>query len=139
MPYILKSYYSPRQLIFFLGEGTLIFLAVNLVHLLFSTYEPLPSSIHLYGFRALVFTAVFLLSLYFFDLYDLGDILSFPDVSARFIEAFGIGCIIIAFLYYFFPLVVIPAPIFWPSLFAVFISICIWRYLYNHVLNQKMF
>ncbi len=139
MPYILKNYYSPRQLIFFLGEGMLIFFSVNFVHLYFSAIETLPNSIQLYGFQALVVTAVFLLSLYFFDLYDLGDILYLPDVSARIIEAFGIGCIIIAILYYFFPFIVIPAPIFWPSLAAVFISVCLWRYLYNHILNQKMF
>ncbi len=139
MPYILKNYYSPRKLFFFFGEGVLIFLSVNFVHLFFSYYEPLPGSIYLYGYRAMVLTAVFILSFYFFDLYDLGEILSFPDVSSRFIQAFGIGCIILAFLYYFFPRVVIPSFIFWPSLAAVFISVCLWRYLYNHILNKKMF
>jgi len=139
MPYILKNYYSPRKLIFFFGEGVLMFTAINAIAFLLSSPQEYLDAIFLYGFRAIVFTSTFLLAFYFFDLYDLAEILSPPDVAARALQAFGIGCIMLATLYYFFPLCAIPNQIFWPSLAAVWISFCIWRYLYNQILNQKMF
>ena len=139
MPYILKKYYSPRNVFFFLGEGILIFLSVNIVYFIFRGTETFLDSIFLYGIRALVVTATFQISLYFFDLYDLGEILSLQDVAPRILLAFGVGCITLAFLYYLFPFCVIPTRIFWPGFIAVCTSIFSWRYLYNQVLNKKMF
>jgi len=139
MPYILKKYYSPRKVFFFLGEGLLIFLSVFTVYMFFMDTETFLNVIFLYGIRALIVTATFQLSLYFFDLYDLGEILSPPDVAARILQAFGVGCIVLAFFYYFFPFCVIPTRVFWPGFAAVCISVLLWRYLYNHILNKKMF
>lgn len=117
----------------------LIFLSVNTVYALFEGIETFLNTIILYGFRAFLLTATFQLSLYFFDLYDLGEIQSPPDVAARIIQAFGVGCIVLAFFYYFFPLILIPTHIFWPGFTAVCATVFLWRYLYNHILNKKMF
>lgn len=87
----------------------------------------------------MIFTLVFLLSLYFFDLYDLAETTTPSDVTARAIQAFGFGCIVLAVLYYLFPFFIIPSRIFWPSFIAVSLSVALWRFLYNHILNQKMF
>ncbi len=139
MPYILQKYYSPRVVLFFLGEGLLIFLSVYSVYNFLKGSEFFAETIFLYGFRALVVTVTFQLSLYFFDLYDLGESLSPPDVAARILQAFGVGCIALSFFYYFFPLCMIQTRMFIPGFAAVCISVFIWRYLYNHVLNKKMF
>jgi sugar transferase (PEP-CTERM system associated) len=139
MPYILKNYYSPRKLFFFVGEALLIFFSVNLIYVLLSGRDPYLDSLILHIYRTIIFTAIFLLCLYFFDLYDLGEILHPPDVASRALQAFGIGCIMLAFIYYFFPITVIPGHIFWPGLFAVSCSVALWRFLYNQILNRKMF
>ena len=110
MPYILKKYYSPRQVFFFLGEGLLIFLSVIAVYIFFRGTETFVDTIFIYWMRALVVTVTFQLSLYFFDLYDLGEIISPPDVVARFLQAFGVGCIVLAIVYYCFPLCMIKNP-----------------------------
>ncbi len=139
MPFILKKYYSPRNLFFFLGEGLLIFLAVNAVYFLFEGQDLYKEFVFLFIFRSALVTIIFQLSLYFFDLYDLAESHAPPDVAARILQAFGVGCVLLAFFYYVFPITVIPTRIFWPGFIAVCLSVFIWRYLYNHVLNKKMF
>ncbi len=124
---------------FFHGEGLLIFLSLNAVYAYYRGSELFVSTLLMCGFRAFVVTATFQLSLYFFDLYDLGESLSPTDVAARILQAFGVGCMALGFLYYFFPLSVIPTNVFWPGFIAVCVSVFLWRYLYNHVLNRKLF
>ncbi len=139
MPFILKKYYSPRSLFFFLGEGLLIFLSVNAVYLLFEGQAAYKEFVFLFVFRAALVTIIFQLSLYFFDLYDLAENHAPPDVAARILQAFGVGCVLLAFFYYVLPITVISTRIFWPGFTAVCLSVFIWRFLYNHVLNKKMF
>ncbi|MDW7773812.1 MAG: TIGR03013 family PEP-CTERM/XrtA system glycosyltransferase [Desulfobulbaceae bacterium] len=139
MPYILKKYYPPRNVFFVLGESLLIFLSITLVYMAFRGTENFMEIITLYGVRALVVTIIFQSSFYFFDLYDLGGFLSFHDAAARILQSFGVGCIFLAFFYYIFPIYIIPNRIFWPGFLAVCTAVFLWRYLYNYVLNKKMF
>ncbi len=137
MPLILKQYYSPRQVLFFFGEAILVFAAINLVYLTATGPASYTSSAPLFLSRSFIVTAIFLLCLYFLDLYDLSEIRSSADVIARAAQAFGISCIILAFIYFCFPLSIIPTHIFWPSLGAVAISVGIWRLLYNYIINKR--
>lgn len=139
MPFILKKYYSPRKVFFFLGESLLIFLSVISVYLYFRDAEIFHDIIVLYGLRALLITITFQLSLYFFDLYDLGEIRLPSEVAVRILQAFGIGCIALAFFYYLFPICMIPLRIFWPCFITVCTTIFVWRYLYNQVIDKKIF
>lgn len=139
MPYIFKSYYSPRKLVFFFGEGLLIFLAVNSVALIYSQNGASTVELSLVLIKTLLFTGIFLLTFYFYDLYDLGEISSVPNIVSRVTQAFGVGCVILASIYYYFPLFNIPTTIFWPGLSAVGLSICLWRIVYDQVINKKMF
>lgn len=45
----------------------------------------------------------FQLCLYFFDLYDLNSGISMPETVTRITQAFGVGCIVLAILYYLIP------------------------------------
>ena len=139
MPSIFKQYYSPRQILFFGGEALLIFFSINIVYLTLIGPWSYQDSIGVYFSRTLLVTAIFIFALYLLDLYDLSEVRKTSDVVARFAQAFGIGCIILAILYYFFPLAIIPNYIFLPSLLAVAIAVGFWRFLYNYVINKKIF
>jgi hypothetical protein len=139
MPFILKKYYPARNVFFFLGEGFLIFLAVNGVYYLFRGPHPYGEVVFLYGMRALLVTTIFQLSFYFFDLYDLSGKVAAAEVLARIMQAFGVGCIVLAFVYYFFPIIMISSRVFWTGYGAICASIFLWRFVYNKALDRKMF
>ncbi len=139
MPYILKKYYPLRNVIFLIGEGGLIFIVINSVYFFFIGQELYTDQIALYGARALVVTLTFQICLYYFDLYDLSVIPSFSDTATRIIQAFGFGCIALAFFYYFFPIITISTNIFWTGYLVICLSIAIWRYCYTRILNRRMF
>lgn len=139
MPYILKKYYPPRNIIFFVGEGLLIFLAINIMYLFFAGHEQYIAEIVLYGSRAFVVTLTFQICLYYFDLYDLSVIPSFSDSATRITQAFGFGCIALAGIYYLFPVIIISAKIFWVGYLTICLSIAIWRFFYAYILDRRMF
>ncbi len=137
---LLKKYYPVRNVLFFLGEGLLIFLTINLAYLFFSG-----PAIYQIDFlndvvRAAVVTIVFQVCLYFFDLYDLSVITTdLVDWLARIVQAFGFGCIILAVIYYLVPEMVISTKIFWTSYIVICLAIVLWRLLYFRILNARLF
>jgi sugar transferase (PEP-CTERM system associated) len=137
---LLRKYYPVRNVLFVLGEGVLIFLTINLVYVLFSGWgiyciDCFPDAV-----RALIVTVVFQLCLYFFDLYDLSVInTQVTDCLSRIVQAFGVGCIILAGIYYLLPQVVISTRIFWTSYFIICLAIVVWRLLYFRILNDRLF
>jgi sugar transferase (PEP-CTERM system associated) len=139
MPFILNKYYPARNIFFFFGEGALIFLAVNCVNLIFKGTQLYGEAFSLYILRALLVTLIFQLSLYFFDLYDLSGRLAGAEVFARVMQAFGAGCVVLAVVYYFFPVIIISSRVFWTGYGAICASILFWRFVYNKVLDRKMF
>jgi len=139
MPYILKKYYPVRKVLFFLGEGSLIFLAINGVYLFFSGIDIYRIEFLQDATRALIATLVFQLTLYFFDLYDLKRITSFMDTATRMLQAFGIGCIILAGVYYSFPQLGISTTVFFSSYLAICLALAAWRATYYIILRKKLF
>ena len=140
MLYLLKKYYPVRKVLFVLGEGLLIFLSINLVYILFSGWEIYRIDCCIDAIRALLVTVIFQVCLYFFDLYDLSVInTSFADWFSRIVQAFGIGCIVLAIFYYLVPDVVISTYIFWASYILICLAIVFWRLLYFRILNKRLF
>jgi sugar transferase (PEP-CTERM system associated) len=139
MPTLFNKYYPVRKIFFFLGEGVLIFASVLGILIFFSSWKIfliVPSE---YTIRSLAVTVVFQLSLYFFDLYDLRKPGTTTDTFIRMMQAFGVGCIILALLYTLFPSIIISTSIFWSSYFIICISLLSWRSLYYLVLEKKLF
>lgn len=138
MPYIFKKYYPLRNIVFFQGEGLLIFISLNVVYFLWEGagggYD-----IGLYLLRTLVVTLIFQLCLYYFDLYDLSIITGLADNITRISQAFGFGCIALGLLYYLFPVVIISTKVFLSAFLAICASITLWRFLYFWVLERKLF
>ena len=139
MPYILNKYYPIRNLFFFVGEGLLIFSGLNLGYFFYRGPGSYTDAIGLYGFRALVATFVFQLILYFFDLYDLGKKISTAESIARTVQAFGVGCIVLAIIYFLFPVFMLTSVIFWYGYAIICLCIFGWRFSYNYVLDKRMF
>lgn len=139
MPYSLKKYYPVRKVLFFLGEGLLIFLSINIVYLLFSGIEIFRIEFLQDATRALIATMVFQLTLYFFDLYDLKKNRSFMDTATRMLQAFGTGCIILAGVYYSFPHLGLSSVIFFSSYAAICLALTAWRAAYYMILKKGIF
>lgn len=139
MPYILKKYYPARNIAFFLGEGLLIFAAISGVYLFAEGFAHYTDALHLYVLRAALVTIVFQVCLYYFDLYDLSIIPSYSDTATRITQAFGFGCILLALLYYLFPVTTISTRIFLIGYAFVCGVIAVWRFLYILVLDRRMF
>lgn len=126
-------------MLFFLGEGGLIFASVFGILLLFSGWSIFIIDPYEHIIRALAVTLIFQLSLYFYDLYDLRKPGTTTDTFIRMMQAFGVGCIILAFLYALFPSIIISTVLFWKSYLIICISLLAWRSLYHLVLEKKLF
>lgn len=122
-----------------MGEGLLIFSGINLGYFFYKGSVSYTEGVGLYGFRAIVATIVFQLTLYFFDLYDLRKKLSAAESIVRTVQAFGVGCIVLAIIYFLFPVLMISSVIFWHGYAIICLCIFGWRFLYNYVLDRRMF
>ena len=71
MPYVCNKYYHFRDIVFFFGEGLLIFLSLLAVDWLYRGDFMFRMNLFNDMYRSGVVTVVFQMSLYFFDLYDL--------------------------------------------------------------------
>ncbi|TKB26681.1 TIGR03013 family PEP-CTERM/XrtA system glycosyltransferase [Desulfopila sp. IMCC35006] len=139
MPTLVNKYYPLRTIVFFLGEGALIFSSLLIVDwvmlgpgLFF--LDLLPNS-----FRAILVTIIFQLCLYFFDQYDLRNEVSLINTFTRMTLAFGVGCILLGGVYYSIPFMIISTRIFWLGYLVICLSVALWRGAYNHILRKRLF
>jgi len=139
MPYIFNRYYPVRNILFFLGEGGLIFLSLILVYWFFKGTAIMLIDLPMYGQQALLVTVIFQLCLYFFDLYELRANLTLPGTATRVTQAFGVGCIVLAGFYYLLPTISIPTRIFWTSYFILYLLVLGWRASYYYILQKRLF
>ncbi|OQX09709.1 MAG: hypothetical protein BWK76_21835, partial [Desulfobulbaceae bacterium A2] len=139
MPYILKQYYPVRNILFILGEGLLILLAIMGTTLLYEGRQEMLFALHLYTLRALVVTIILQVCLYFFDLYDLSRDSKIDETVLRFIQAVGTSCILLSPLYLFVPSLLIRNKIFLTGYLIVCAALFIWRLLYYLILQQRLF
>jgi sugar transferase (PEP-CTERM system associated) len=139
MPYLFNKYYPVRKLLFFLGEGFLIFASVLGTLLLFSSWKLFLVAPAEFTIRALAVTFVFQLTLYFYDLYDLRKPGTTADTFIRMMQSFGVGCILLAVLYTLFPSIIISTTQFWGSYLIICLTLLAWRSLYYLILEKKLF
>jgi sugar transferase (PEP-CTERM system associated) len=138
MPYIFKKYYPIRHIVFFLGEGILIFFAIG------STYFYLEGGswavdMPLLVSKAILVTITFQFCLYLFDLYDLSFSQALTDTVTRILRSFGIGCILLAGIYFTFPAIMISTKVFWLGCLITGGTIGLWRFVYAMILERQLF
>ena len=137
---LFKQYISKRKLVYIIGEGTLIFLAV-----IFATYIYLGRGIGFISTLGLIWPKVFLitvitqLSLYFSDLYEFNKIDTIIDIGSRLIQAIGVTSIVLAIIYYLWPELVIGKWIFFISLIVLLLFIVSWRILFSLIIIRRLF
>jgi len=139
MPTISNKYYPVRKILFFLGEGLLIFASVLGVLILFSSWKIFLIDPAEYVLRAISVTLSFQLSLYFYDLYDLRQPGSTADTFIRMMQSFGVGCILLGLLYFIFPSIIISTKVFWGCYLLICLTLVAWRSLYYLILERKLF
>ena len=121
MPFLFNKYYHFRDIIFFFGEGLLIFLSLLAVDWLYKGDFMFGMNVFNDIYRAGIVTVIFQMSLYFFDLYDLKNDLSLTVTATRITQAFGVGCIFLGGIYYSLPEMIIPSKVFWTG----YLIICV--------------
>ncbi len=136
---LFNKYYPIRSLIFFLGEGGLIFFSIWIVLCLLHAgcipQEPEQASIWL---RILIITLVIQLSLYYHDLYDFKHKNRIFEISVRIIQAIGAACLVLAGVYYMFPYLILEQGIFIIGIFLMMLFLVSWRLIYQEIAQKSL-
>ncbi|MFW6216761.1 MAG: TIGR03013 family XrtA/PEP-CTERM system glycosyltransferase, partial [Desulfohalobiaceae bacterium] len=136
---VFNKFYPIRNLLFFLGEGALIFFSLWLViFLLYSAEMPNQADRASIWLRLLLPTLIIQLSLYYHDLYEFKYKSKIFELSTRIVQAVGAACLILAGLYYFFPYLILEQGIFFLGLFLLMLFLVSWRLLYQFAAQKKL-
>ena len=139
MLHLFRQYISIRQLLFVVGEGILIFLAVSLASfIMFGRDMGFMPMMHDIWIKVLVIAAVTQMSLYFNDLYEFraGD--RTVEIASRLTQAIGITSIVLAIAYYIWPQLIIGRWIFFASLVVLIGFVVSWRIVYSAMVRRKI-
>ena len=137
---IFNRYYPFRNIAFFLIEGFIIFISVVVAAFLrfggdigrLLTYELIIP-------KALLVTMICQICLYYNELYDFKVTNSNMELGIRLLQAAGSAYIILAVIYFFFPLIVLGRGIFLINLFLLIGFVVSWRLIYNWILRTRSF
>lgn len=135
---IFKQYYPVRNAIFVFGEGLFIFLSVIIASFIMIGSDFIIMERTLVAKTALI-ALVCQLCLYYNDLYDLNVTDSYRELSIRLLQALGASAILLALVYYLYPVCIIGSGVFIVSICFIVAFIVIWRVGYTHVLNNGIF
>jgi sugar transferase (PEP-CTERM system associated) len=62
-----------------------------------------------------------------------------PETVTRITQSFGVGCIILAILYYLLPDLLISTKVFWTGYLVICLTIFLWRSFYHYILRKRLF
>ena len=121
---LFKQYVSPRKIIFVLGEGMLIFLAVVLAsYFLFGRDLGMQSMLETIWPKVLLISFLTQISMYHNDLYEINAIDNAIDLAYRLIQSIGITSIVLAVLYFVLPDLIIAKWVFFANLVFLLFSL----------------
>ncbi|WP_231716969.1 TIGR03013 family XrtA/PEP-CTERM system glycosyltransferase [Desulfosarcina ovata] len=89
--------------------------------------------------KTLLIAFVCQMCLYYNDLYDMKVTDSYQELIIRLMQALGASAILLAVVYFIFPVCIIGRGIFIVSICFVVAFIVIWRIAYTHILNNGIF
>ena len=135
---ILKQYYPVRNAVFVVGEGLFIFLSVIIASWIIIGNDIILTD-KVLALKTMLIVSVCQLCLYYNDLYDLKVTDTYPELFIRLLQALGASAIVLAPVYYLFPVCIIGKWIFNISIFFVITFIVIWRMGYMQILNRGLF
>ena len=109
----LNRYHPIRNVVFFLIEGVVIFFSIVIAtYIRFGGDITLVAGYPLLIAKALLVTVVCQVCLYYNDLYNFKVVTNNVELIIRLFQAVGVSYIILAFIYYLFPVVIIGRGIF---------------------------
>jgi len=135
---LLKQYFPIRNIIFYIFEGFIIFGSVLLSTVLLTFSDSYLFDV-LLVLRILLMTFICQICLYYNDLYDFDISSTVAETIIRLLQSLGITSIALAFIYFFFPLVIIDRGVFILSILFLLVFIVGWRLLYIQILNKVIF
>jgi len=135
---ILRQYFPVRNMLFLLLEGCVIFSCFLLSTVLLTLSSSYWFDLMLV-LRILLTTAILQTCLYYNDLYDFDIVSQIPEIIIRLLQSLGIASILLAGVYFLFPLVILDQKIYMLSIFFLIFFIIFWRVGYLHILNKGMF
>ena len=135
---IFNFYYPVRNVIFFLGEIILIFLSLFLV----SYFKISIIDANFFDWKYIVLksffvTGICVLVLYYLDMYNFSRAFKFSELIFKLIQGLGIVCIVLFFMFFLRPNLVITEDILIYSTFVIILIIPLWRIVYNWLLKNK--
>jgi len=135
---IFDQYIPVRKIAFFFLES--LFIGGMVILGAYLRFLGHPAGFYQYEYlilKAVLIVACVQLSLYYFDLYDLKAFRSNIELGIRLLQSLGVSSILLAFLYYLFPPLIIGRGIFFISLGFMGVVIVSWRIIYNHILKTR--
>ncbi len=137
---LFRQYFSPRKMLFVIGEGVLIFLAVSL-----ASYMLLGKEIDFVGMMEMVWPKILIISLvtqismYHNDLYEIDSIHNKIDLAYKLVQSIGITSIVLALFYFLWPDMIIAKWVFFANLLILLVFLVCWRMLYSVVIKKQLF
>ena len=135
---LLKQYFSIRNFIFFLLEGLVIFASFFLATIILTDLGTFLFDLF-FCLRILLVVCICQICLYYNDLYDFKVVSTMVEVSIRLLQALGITSIVLAFVYWAFPIVKIDQLVFMLSVGFILVFIIGWRFVYIFIIKKGIF
>ncbi|MBT7260705.1 MAG: TIGR03013 family PEP-CTERM/XrtA system glycosyltransferase [Desulfobacula sp.] len=135
---LLKQYFPIRNILFFILEGVVIFGSFLLATLILTQSDSFLFDL-LLCLRIFLVICICQICLYYNDLYDFKAASTIAEVSIRLLQSLGITSIVLALIYWAFPIVIINQFIYMLSIGFLLIFIIGWRILYIFIIKKGIF
>lgn len=135
---LLKQYFPIRNIVFYLFEGVVIFVSFLLANLILTESNSFLIDLFL-CLRIFLVVCICQVCLYYNDLYDFKVASTIVEVSIRLLQSLGVTSILLALIYWVFPIVIINQIVFMLSMGLLLIFIIGWRILYIFIIKKGLF
>jgi sugar transferase (PEP-CTERM system associated) len=138
---LLNAYFPRRTLFLGISEACLValaFVAASIARL-GATDATLMLSYEQGGAKIGLVSAVFIGCMYYFDLYDTSILSNRREVLTRLVQVLGVGCILLALIYYVYPPLELGRGIFAIGLALVAVILLLWRRLFLALNGRPQF
>ena len=138
---LLNAHFPTRTLFLGISEACLVVLAFVAASIarLGATDAALMLSYEQGGAKILFVSAVFVGCMYYFDLYDTSILSNRREVLTRLVQVLGVGCILLALVYYVYPPLELGRGIFLIGLALVAVILLLWRRLFLALNGRDQF
>ena len=127
-------------MIFVLGEGVLIILAVTLAsYILLHREIDFAGMMEMVWPKILIISIVTQISMYHNDLYEINAIQNAIDLAYRLVQSIGVTSIVLAIFYFIWPDMMIARWVFFANLLILLILLVCWRLLYAIIIRKRLF